>query len=107
MGNTSATRMPLIIMAVIWLNTDNPPRCVVSRMDSGTIRLWLTLHPSPAYRCGFMQEDSSQGYIETIPEVPLTATSGMHCMAFVDLYLEISGVSQAGTYISQDSVDLI
>ena len=43
MGNTSATRMPLIMMVVIWLKTDNPPRAVVSRVLSGTIRLWLIL----------------------------------------------------------------
>ena len=43
MGNTSATRMPLIMMVAIWLNTDKPPRWVVSRVDSGTIRLWLIL----------------------------------------------------------------
>ena len=35
----------------------------------------------------------------------MTAASGMHDMAFVDLYLEISGVDQAGTYISPDCVN--
>ena len=43
MGNTSATRMPLIMMVAIWLNTDSPPRWVVSLVDRGTIRLWLML----------------------------------------------------------------
>ena len=43
MGKTSATRMPLIMMVVIWLKTDSPPRAVVSRVESGTIRLWLML----------------------------------------------------------------
>ena len=42
-GNTSATRMPLIMMVVIWLNTESPPRAVPSRVDSGTIRPWLML----------------------------------------------------------------
>ena len=42
-GKTSATRIPLIIMVAIWLNTDKPPRWVVLRVDSGTIRLWLIL----------------------------------------------------------------
>ena len=43
MGNTSATRMPDIMMAVIWLNTLRPPRAVVSRVERGTIKLWLML----------------------------------------------------------------
>ena len=43
MGNTRATRMPLIMMVAIWLNTERLPRCVVLRVDSGTIRLWLML----------------------------------------------------------------
>ena len=43
MGNTSATRIPLIMMVAIWLNTDRLPRWVVSRVESGTIRLWLML----------------------------------------------------------------
>lgn len=44
---------------------------------------------------------------ETIPEAPLTAVSGIHDMAFVDLYLKISGVNQAGSYKSKDCIDLI
>ena len=43
MGNTRATRMPLIIMVAIWLNTDRLPRWVMLRVESGTIRLWLIL----------------------------------------------------------------
>ena len=43
MGNTSATRIPLIIMVAIWLLTDRLPRCWVLRVDRGTIRLWLML----------------------------------------------------------------
>ena len=43
MGNTSATRMPLIVMVAIWLKTDRLPRSVILRVDSGTIRLWLML----------------------------------------------------------------
>ena len=43
MGKTSATRIPLIMMVAIWLNTDRLPRWVVSRVDRGTIRLWLML----------------------------------------------------------------
>ena len=43
MGNSSATKMPLIMMVVIWLNTDRPPRAVPSRVDRGTMRLWLML----------------------------------------------------------------
>ena len=43
MGNTSATRMPLIMMVAIWLKTDRLPRSVILRVDSGTIRLWLML----------------------------------------------------------------
>ena len=43
MGNKSATKMPLIMMVVIWLNTERPPRAVPSRVDRGTIRLWLML----------------------------------------------------------------
>ena len=43
----------------------------------------------------------------TVPEVPLTVASGTHYIAFVDLYLEISGVSQAGLCISQDYVNRI
>ena len=43
MGNTSATRIPLIMMVAIWLNTERLPRWVVSRVESGTIRLWLML----------------------------------------------------------------
>lgn len=43
----------------------------------------------------------------TIPEVPLTAASGIHYIAFIDLYLDISGVNQTGACISKDSVDLI
>ena len=43
MGKISATMMPLIMMAAIWLNTDRPPRWVVLRVDRGTIRLWLML----------------------------------------------------------------
>ena len=43
MGNTSATRMPLIIMVAIWLKTDRLPRWVMLRVESGTIRLWLML----------------------------------------------------------------
>ena len=35
--------MPLIMMVAIWLNTERPPRCVVLRVESGTIRLWLML----------------------------------------------------------------
>ena len=42
-GNTRATRMPDIMMVVIWLNTDSAPRFVESRVLSGTIRLWLML----------------------------------------------------------------
>ena len=43
MGKISATRMPLIITVVTWLNTDRPPRWVESRVERGTIRLWLML----------------------------------------------------------------
>ena len=42
-GKTSATRIPLIMMVVIWLKTESPPRAVPSRVESGTIRLWLML----------------------------------------------------------------
>ena len=35
MGNTSATRMPLIIMVAIWLNTLRLPRSWVFRVDRG------------------------------------------------------------------------
>lgn len=38
MGKTRATRMPVIMMLEIWLNTDRLPRWVVSRVDRGTIR---------------------------------------------------------------------
>ena len=33
----------LIMMVAIWLNTDRLPLWVVSRVDKGTIRLWLIL----------------------------------------------------------------
>ena len=42
-GNTRATRMPDIMIAVIWLKTDRLPRAVLSRVESGTMRLWLML----------------------------------------------------------------
>ena len=42
-GKTSATRMPDIMMVVIWLKTLSPPRAVLSRVESGTIRPWLML----------------------------------------------------------------
>ena len=42
-GKMSATRMPLIIMVEIWLNTERLPRSVVFLVESGTIRLWLIL----------------------------------------------------------------
>ena len=43
MGNTSATRMPDIMMVVIWLKTERLPLAVPSRVERGTIRLWLML----------------------------------------------------------------
>ena len=43
-GNMSVTSMPLIMMVVIWLNTDRPPRAVLSRVERGTIRPWLMLN---------------------------------------------------------------
>ena len=42
-GKTSATRMPDIMIVVIWLNTDRPPLAVLSRVERGTMRLWLML----------------------------------------------------------------
>ncbi|MNU07910.1 hypothetical protein D3C72_2537230 [compost metagenome] len=38
-GKISATIMPLIIIVDIWLNTDSLPRWLLSRVDSGTIKL--------------------------------------------------------------------
>ena len=49
----------------------------------------------------------SCAFLGAIPEVPLTEASGIHYIAFVDWYLELSGVSQAGLYISQNCVNLI
>jgi hypothetical protein len=42
-GKIRATRIPLIIMDAIWLNTERPPRSVVFLVERGTIRLWLIL----------------------------------------------------------------
>ena len=43
LGKTSATRMPDIMIVVIWLKTDRPPLAVLSLVESGTMRLWLML----------------------------------------------------------------
>ena len=42
-GKTRATRMPDIMIVVIWLKTDRLPLAVLSRVESGTMRLWLML----------------------------------------------------------------
>ena len=42
-GNMRATMIPDIITEAMLLNTESPPRFVVSRVESGTIRLWLIL----------------------------------------------------------------
>ena len=42
-GKTRATRMPDIMIVVIWLKTDRPPLAVLSLVESGTIRPWLML----------------------------------------------------------------
>ena len=44
---------------------------------------------------------------EAIPEVPLTAASGIHGIVFVALYLKISGVKQISACTSRNHVDLI
>ena len=43
-GKTSATKMPLIMIELMLLNTASTPLCAVLRVDSGTIRLWLILY---------------------------------------------------------------
>ena len=42
-GKMRATRIPDIMIVVIWLNTERPPLSVPFRVESGTMRLWLIL----------------------------------------------------------------
>jgi len=42
-GKMSAARIPVTITVATWLNTESTPRCVESRVESGTIMLWLML----------------------------------------------------------------
>ena len=42
-GNTSATKMPDIMMVAMLLKTASPPRCTVLRVESGTMSVWLML----------------------------------------------------------------